>query len=51
MVRAVVVEIVLLLVPSTNRADPEPVVVESVNVIGIVLLEGLTVAVIVAVLP
>jgi len=54
MVRVVVVVIVWLGVPfATNRASPVPgpVVVESVNVIGIVLLEGLTVAVIVAVLP
>jgi len=51
MVRAVVAVIFWLVAPFKNVADPLPLVVERVNVIVVVLLDGETVAVIVAVLP
>lgn len=51
MVSAVVVVIFWLVAPFRKVADPLPMVVERVRVIGVVLQGGITVAVIVAVLP
>jgi hypothetical protein len=45
-VTEVVVVMVIVVYPFTNVADPVPLVTEIVNVIGVVFVDGLTVAVV-----
>jgi len=45
-VTEVVVVMVMVVYPFENVADPVPLVVDMVNVIGVVLVDGLTVAVV-----